>query len=431
MLLTLALAAALVAPPSHPESLGVALDTLRADSAAVVVAEPPTRDYIAEMRDNFTPENRAYWGTRVALAFLSPLAAMLIGLLVLFSGLAAKLRDIGTVLGRVRWVQLLVVLTLYTFVTMVLMFPLAWYSGYALEHQYGLSNQSFASWLGDELKETIVGIVFLGVLPIVALAYHAIARSPKRWWLWLGVGTLPVVVFAVLIQPIFVDPLFNKFTPLRDQQLKAQILELAQRADIPGRKVYEVDKSQQTKTYNAYVNGFGVSQRIVLWDTILKGMDSDEILYVMGHEMGHYKLGHIWKGILVTTAGSFAFFWVVFVIAGWALRRFGRQWGFHELHDPASLPLLMTVISLVTFLSEAIANGYSRSIETQADVFGLEVTHDNDAAARAFLKLGAQNKSNPEPPTWIRFVLYSHPTVAERVRLAITYRPWAEGKPNR
>lgn len=429
--------AAVVAGSALPETVDVtrppAADSVVADSAASVVrpSPPPPRDYLAEMRAAFTPETRAYWGTRVALAFIAPLAVILVGLLVLFSGLAAKMRDVARVLGHTCWVQLLIVLVLFTLVMLVLTFPLSWYSDFALERQYGLSDQRFGAWLLDLLKETVVGIVTLGVVPILALSYRAIERSPRRWWLWLALATLPIAVAGVLIQPLVVDPLFNKFQPLHDQHLKARILQLAERAGIPGRKVYEVDKSQQTKTYNAYVNGFGVSQRIVIWDTTLHGMEEDEILFVMGHEMGHYKLGHIWKGIVATALGSFAFFGLIFVLARWAVRRFGDAWGFRELHDPASLPLMMTLISLMTFLSQPIVNAYSRSVESQADVFALEVTQTNDAGARAFLKLSSQNRSNPEPPAWIRLVLYSHPTVSERVHLAIGYHPWLEGKPNR
>jgi STE24 endopeptidase len=160
-------------------------------------------------------------------------------------------------------------------------------------------------------------------------------------------------------------------------------------------------------------------------------MKEDEILYVMGHEMGHYKLAHIWKGIVLSALGSFALLWVAALLARWSVAHFGERWGFRELHDPASLPLLLAILLLLNFVSQPLSNFVSRRIETEADVFGLEITHDNDAAARAFLKLGEENKSNPEPPAWIRLALYSHPTLAERVRLALEYRPWAEGKPNR
>ena len=427
MLLLLALVLALSGAAESSTSAGVASDSLAVTGPAV----HPPRDYLAEMRAGFTPENRAYWTTRVALTFIEPAAAFLVGALVLFTGLAAKMRDVAARLSHSRWLQLLVVLTLFILVTLVLTFPLSWYAEFAIEHQYGLSTQSFGAWLADFLKEALVGIVFLGVVPVVALGYVAIRRSPRRWWLLCAIATLPLTVGAVLIQPLVVDPLFNEFRPLRDQRLKARILELAERAEIPGRNVYEVDKSKQTRTYNAYVNGFGVSQRIVLWDTMLLGMEEDEILFVMGHEMGHYKLAHIWKGIVASAIGSFAFMWLVAVAGRWAVRRFGERWRFHELHDPASLPLLLTLISLMAFLSQPISNGVSRAIETEADVYALEITRDNDAGARTYLKLAAQNKSNPEPPGWIRFALYSHPTLSERVHRALSYHPWSEGKPNR
>jgi len=423
VLLATLLIAALVGSPDSAASVGH-------DSTRTSVATP-ARDYLAEMRASFTPENRSYWKARVTLAFVDPVVGLLIGALVLFTGLAARMRDLAAKLTRSRWLQLLVVLALFTLVTLVLSFPLTWYGDFVLEHHYGLSNQSFGAWLGDLLKETMVTLVFLGVVPIVALGYHAIRRSPRRWWLWMAVATLPLSVGAVLIQPLVVDPLFNRFEPLKDPHLKAEILQLAERAGIPGRNVYQVDKSKQTKTYNAYVNGFGVSQRIVLWDTMLQGMKEDEILFVMAHEMGHYKLAHIWKGILESTVGAFAFFWLVAMVARAGVKRFGHAWGFDDLADPASLPWLLTVISLVVFLQQPIVNGLSRQVESEADVFALEVTHDNDAGARTYLKLASQNRSNPEPPAWIRFTLYSHPTLAERVRLALTYHPWLEGRPNR
>ncbi len=404
-----------------------AVETLSVDSLA---ARAP-RDYLAEMRANFTPENRAYSDLKLALRFLDPVYSILAGLLVLFSGLSARLRDIAHVMGRSRWVRLIVYLALYTLVLFVVTYPVTWYDGYVLEHRFGLSDQSFAAWLGDQGKGLMLGLFFVGVLPILWLIYTVIAKSPTRWWLWLGLGALPLIVASTLIEPLVIDPVFNKFTPLRDRHLEARIIDLAERAGIPGRNVYEVNKSAQTKKYNAYVNGFGVSQRIVLWDTTLQGMKEDEILFVMGHEMGHYRLGHIWQGIAFTWILSFALLWVAARITGWAVGRFGERWGFATLDDAASLPLLSLVLTLLVFVAEPATNGYSRRVETQADIFGLEVTRDNDAAARAFLKLGSQNKSNPEPSALVRWVLYSHPTLAERVNLALTYRPWEEGKPNR
>lgn len=435
---TLWAAAALAqpAPRDTMDSSVLSAPALEAGGAATPApssaptAAPP-RDYLAEMRANFTPETRAYSNLKVALAFLAPVYAALVSLLVLFSGFSAAMRDVAHGMGRRRWVRILVYLTLYTVVASIATFPIVWYDGFVIEHRFGLSNQPLGGWLGDQGKELMLSLFFLGVLPILWLAYTAIARSPRWWWLWAGLATLPLIVGGALIEPLVVDPLFNKFTPLENHQLEARILDLAARAGIPSRNVYQVNKSAQTNKYNAYVNGFGVSQRIVLWDTTLEGMNEDEILFVTGHEIGHYALRHVWKGIAFTWLASLLLLWLTARMADWAVARFGERWGFERLDDVASLPLLALILSLLAFLAQPAVNGVSRRIESEADVYGLEITRDNDAAARAFLKLGSQNKSNPEPSTFVRLVMYSHPALADRVRLALSYRPWAEGKPNR
>jgi Zn-dependent protease with chaperone function len=386
---------------------------------------------VAEVRANFTPQNRAYSTTRVALGFIEPLYGILLGLFILFSGLSARMRDVARRLSRHSYVQVLVYLTLYLVLGFVLGFPLAFYQGFALEHRYGLSTQSFGPWFLEELVPVFVSLVFLGVVPLVKLAYAPIRRFPRHWWLALGLGTLPVIVAGAFIQPLVVDPLTNRFTPLQDKQLEARILEVAERAGIPARNVLQVDKSRQTNKYNAYVSGFGPSQRIVLWDTTLKGMTADELLFVVAHESAHYRLNHMWWGILFITGLSFVLFWLSAGFMRWAVGRWGGRWGFTELHDIASLPLFVVALTLFSFLAQPGMNAFSQRIERDSDTFGLELTHANDAAVRAFMKLGSQNRSNPEPSPFVEFFEYSHPPLIERVRHALSYRPWAEGKPNR
>ena len=413
---------------------GQAPDTSAPAVTAMQSAPEPAKseaDYLAQVHAEFTPENRRYSRIRTLLGFLSPFYAIATSMILLFTGLSARMRDVAHRLFRHRYGRMLVYFTLFTLVGFVLDFPLSWYSGFALEHQFNLSNQSFAKWLIDEGKGSLVGIVALGATGLIALAYAAIDKNERTWWLWLGVGTLPVLLVAVLIQPLFIDPLFNKFTPLKDQVLKQDILALAAKAEIPGRNVYEVDKSQQTKKYNAYVNGFGPSQRIVLWDTTLKGMDHDEILFVMGHEMGHYKLLHLWKGVAFTFLLSFGLFFVSGKMMAWATARYGPRWGFTRLSDEASLPLFISAISLAALIAQPLSNAFSRRIEHEADTFGLEVTHSNDAGARAFIKLGSQNRSDPEPSEFVKLMQYSHPPLGDRIRYAIRYHPWTEDRPNR
>jgi Zn-dependent protease with chaperone function len=389
------------------------------------------RDYVAEVRANFTSEARAYWTTKVVLGLVGTLFGILIGGAFLFTRLSARIRDFAHAGAPNHYGRALIYLTVYSVIGFVLSSPLSWYSGHAIEHQYELSNQSFGGWLGDELKGLLVSIVMFGGTGLLALAYLAIRRSPHRWWVHLAFGSIPVVVVLTLLQPLVIDPLFNKFTPLENQQLKQQIVDLAGRTGIPGRNVYQVDRSKQTKKFNAYVTGFGASQRIVLWDTTLEGMETDEILFVMGHEMGHYRLGHIWKGIAFYSVLAFGLFFGSGLFMTWAVRRFGDRWGFTELGDLASIPLFGIALSLVGLLAQPLINGYSRTIEHDSDTFALEVTHLNDAGARAFMKLGAQNKANPEPPPLLKWFSYSHPPLVERVRYALEYRPWEEGAPNR
>jgi STE24 endopeptidase len=404
---------------------------LRSEAGATEPEETKARAYVAQIRADYTAENRAYATTRAVLGFIEPLYAIAVGLLLLFSGISARVRDVAAAWATGRYGRILIFFVLYSLIAYALSFPLTWYHDYAVEHRFHFSNQTWMQWLGDEGKGLAIAIVSFGFTGLVALAYLGIEKSPRRWWMWLALGTLPVVVFATLIEPLVFDPLFNKFTPLRDQALRSEIVALAEKAGIPGRKVYQVDKSTQTKKYNAYVNGFGASQRIVLWDTILKGMKRDEILFVMGHEMGHYRLGHIWKGIVCFSLLSVGLFYFSWWIMNWAVRRFGKRWGFHALHDPASMPLLATTLTLASLIAQPLVNVYGRATEHEADQFGLEVTRLNDAAARSFIKLGSQNKSDPEPPQLVKWFHYDHPPLVERVRYAIEYQPWAYGQPLR
>jgi len=152
---------------------------------------------------------------------------------------------------------------------------------------------------------------------------------------------------------------------------------------------------------------------------------------VVGHEMGHYKLGHIWKGIGVFSLFSFLLFFLTAKLTSWAMGRFGPRWGFTELADVASMPLLSAALSALALIAQPAINGYARRVEHEADVFAVELTRDNDAGARAFLKLGSQNRSDPEPPGWVTFVQYTHPPLMDRIRFVLRYRPWEQGKPNR
>ena len=234
----------------------------------------------------------------------------------------------------------------------------------------------------------------------------------------------------MIVSPIWIDPLFNEFGPMKDQALEAKILRLADRAGIEGSRVFEVDKSVDTNTVNAYVAGLGNTNRIVLWDTTIAQLNEPELLFVMGHEMGHYVLGHTWKLIVLLSSLILITLYVVHRTAGWLLRRYGERFGFTALADIASLPLMVLLFGVYTFVAMPFALAISRHFEHEADRFGLEITRTNHAAGTAFVKLQQDNLSNPRPHLIVKLLRASHPTLAERIEFSNTYRPWEHGQPS-
>ncbi len=399
----------------------------RANAGARVEAP----DYVARVHAAFTPANRRYARVRQGLALFEPLWGLVFVSLLLFTRASARIRDVARRMFRRRYGRVFAYLVVAGLVAFAFHLPLAAFRDYWWEHRFGLSNQSALVWFTDELKALALELAFLGGTGLVALALWGIEAAGRRWWLWLACGVLPVATAAVLLQPLVFEPAFNRFEPLGDAGLDRRILALAARAGIPARHVFQVDRSRQTRTINAYVSGFGPSQRIVLWDTTLRSLSADEILFVMGHEMGHYKLHHLWKGILLAWMLSFGLLFVGARLMSRALRRFGAAWGIGSLGDEAALPLIAGVLGALLVAAAPALNGWSRRVEHEADAFGLEATRLNDAAARAFEKLGEMNRSDPDPPPALRLLLYTHPPLLDRVRFALTYRPWEQGLPGR
>ena len=234
----------------------------------------------------------------------------------------------------------------------------------------------------------------------------------------------------MLAQPLIIDPLFNDFRPLQDASLRQALLDEASRAGIEQSRVYEVDKSKQTKEMNAYVTGIGPSARIVLWDTLLAKLDRDEIIAVMGHEMGHYVLKHLWQGIAFGIAISFLGFLIAQRLFEWGLARWSVRWKIDSRGDPAAIPWLLAVSSILAFLLSPVYSGYSRHIEHQSDVFGLELTHLNKAMASSFVKFAEDSKADPRPPRFIEWWRYSHPSLGRRIDFVLAYKPREKGQPN-
>jgi STE24 endopeptidase len=367
-----------------------------------------------------TPEMLQHSRINNILYFAGEAYAMAILLFILSTRISARLRDAAMRVVKQPFLLTIVYFSLLSIVTAILEFPLTYYGSFVVPHEFALTHQSFGGWLADFGKAFGVSVI-IGA-PIAALAMLAI-RLFRRWWIVLWLGTIPVTIIGVVVWPLFIDPLFNDFVPLRDPVLRSELLAEASRAGIEGSRVYQVDKSKQTTTMNAYVTGLGPSKRIVLWDTLLAKMDRDEILAVMGHEMGHYVLHHLWKGLAFTVVISFVVTLVLQPALEWMLTRHGSRWSVSSPTDPAALPALMLIVSLATFLLSPAINGFSRHVEHEADVFGLELTHRNEPMASAFVKLTEDSKGDPCPNAFIEWWRYSHPSAAKRIDFALRYRP--------
>jgi STE24 endopeptidase len=399
-----------------PVQLNVLCNVPLQAEAQVVVPEP------SPLALRYYRSGNVLWGTESVLGFLIPA-------LFLYSGLSARLRDLAYTIGR-RWFSALVIYALLFTVGYGLMtLPLAYYADFVRQHTYGLSNQSFGRWLGEWLKGVAVSGV--GLAAVLWIPYLLLRRSPRRWWFYAGLATAPIATFLLVITPVWVDPLFNEFGPMKDRALEAQILAEAQRAGIPGSRVFEVRKSVDTKTVNAYVTGVGATKRIVLWDTILAKLDRDQILFVMAHEMGHFVLHHVLTIILVIAILVTASLYVVHRAAGRLMTRFSSRFGFDRLSDMASLPLLILLGTLVSFVLTPALLALSRHQEHEADRFALELTRNNHAGATMFVRLQEENLAVPRPGRLFMLWRGSHPSLGDRVDFANTYRPWATGTPLR
>jgi Zn-dependent protease with chaperone function len=375
------------------------------DTSAVVAVPEPTE---AALR--YHAGNNWVWAADTLLGLLVPA-------LLLFTGFSARLRALARRIARGRWLPTVAAYAvLIVVVTSLLWLPFTWYVGFVRQHAYGLSTQSAGQWLGDYSKGMLVGAVVAAL--VLWIPYRLLPASPRRWWLWTGIATLPLATLALLVGPIWIAPLFDRFGPMQDKALEARILALAERAGIEGGRVYEVDKSKDTRLVNAYVTGIGATKRIVLWDTLLDRLEPDEVVFVMGHEMGHYVLHHTVAIILGAALLATLSLYAVHRVAGTLIARYRGRFGFDDLADVASLPLLMLVGGIVSFVVTPGVLAWSRWQEHEADRFGLELTGNRHAAAMAFVRLQQENLGVPRPGLLYTLWRGSHPSLASRIEFA-------------
>jgi STE24 endopeptidase len=354
--------------------------------------------------------------------------------MILQLGIARRFRDWAEAASGIRFVQVAIFVVLILLTIGALKLPLRIY-GHRLSLQYGQSVQGWGSWLWDWTKERMIGVVFVTVMTWIL--YSMIHRSPRRWWFYFWLAAIPIGLALVFIAPLIIDPLFNRFEPLEAShpELVVAIERVVHRAgmDIPREQMFLMRASEKSKEINAYVTGIGASKRVVVWDNTIRDTSLPETLFIFGHEMGHYVLHHVRNGFILFVVFLFILLFAGFHALHWVLGRWGGSWGIYGPEDLASLPVILLLLSLTQFLCSPIINGYSRYEEHQADMYGLEVIHgivpnSSEVAAHAFQVLGEVDLSDPNPPAFIAFWLYSHPPLADRLVFAHRYDPWSKGE---
>jgi STE24 endopeptidase len=405
-------AAATAAPQGPTGAIATTSASEHFDPAAA------TNAYLAKVPPDKKAKSDAYFEGGYWLILWNFLLSAVVFLLLLASGWSARMRDLAERITRFKPLQTFLYWTQFMVLTSLLTFPLDVYEGYFREHKYGLATQTFGPWLGDQLKGLGLTVV-LGGLLMMAL-YGIVRRLPRTWWIWGAMASLLFLTFVSLIEPVFIAPLFNKYTRLEDPAIRDPILSMARANGISAKDVFVQDASRQTTRVSAFVTGFLNTERIVLNDNLLKRCSVAEIEAVMGHEMGHYIMHHVYNDLL--------FFGVLIVLgfaflrknSEWALTRWGDKWGTHTVGDLAALPLFALLIFTYFFVLTPIDNTYSRTQEYEADIFGLNAARQPDAEAEVDLKLGEYRKLDPGPIE--EFLFYDHPGGRTRIYAAMRWK---------
>jgi STE24 endopeptidase len=375
-----------------------------------------------------------YSRAQYVLYFVDFAWGVIVLLLVLVWRLAPKYRDWAERATPVRFLQAAIFTPILLFTIAVLTLPVDIY-GHWLSRSYGISVQSWGSWGNDWAKGQILSFA-LGII-LVWVLYAIVRHSPRRWWFYFWLAALPILFFLIFLSPMVIDPMFNKFEPLQETnpKLVTALEEVVHRAgmNIPPDRMFLMRASEKTNAIDAYVTGIGASKRVVVWDTTIQKMTVPETMFVFGHEMGHYVLDHVYKGLILGALLALVLLYIGFRGTLWTLSRCSSRWSIRSVEDWASLPVLLLWLAILGFLASPVDNTFSRHIEHQADQYGLEVTHglfpdSKQVAARSFQILGEVDLADPRPNPFIKVWLFSHPPLGERVNFALTYDPWAQGK---
>jgi STE24 endopeptidase len=385
-----------------------------------------TMAYLAQLSPEAAARSDAYFEGGYWLILWDALLGLAIALILLQTGLSARMRDFAERMTSRKFLQTSVYAVEYFLVVGALSFPMTVYEGFLREHKYKLSNQSFAQWMGDQGKELAITLV-LGPL-VISLIYLVIRKLRHSWAVWGSAVAIGFVVISSAIAPVFIAPMFNTYKPLPETPLKAKILSLARANGIPSHEVWQFDASKQTKRMSANVSGLFGTTRISMNDNLLSRASPEEVQAVLGHEMGHYVLNHIYKGIVEFGLIILVMFTLMKAGLEGALRRWGSRWKVRDTADVAGLPVGFAVLGLLFFLATPITNSVIRSSEAEADMFGLNAARQPDGFARAALHLSEYRKMHPGPVE--EFIFFDHPSGWNRIHRSLVWKAEHLGDPD-
>jgi STE24 endopeptidase len=409
---------ALAQPPAANQMPSVIGVPAEAQASPHFDATAATNAYLAQIPADKTARSDAYFEGGYWLILWDFLYGVAIALLLLNLRWSARMRDLAERVTRFKPVHTCVYWLQYLVLTSILAFPLTVYEDYFREHKYGLATQSFGPWMGDQMKGLGVGAVLGGLL--VVLLFGVVRRLPRAWWIWGAVVVTLFSIFEALVTPVYIVPIFNKVTRLDDPKIVDPILSMARANGIPAKDVYQIDASRQTTRMSANVSGFANTMRITLNDNLLRRGSPEEIQAVMGHEMGHYVLNHVYKFImffLIVTVLAFAYLrWAI----GWTLQRWGEKWQIRSVGDTAVLPLAVLLASVFIFAITPILNTFIRTQEYEADMYGLNTSRQPDGAAQGAIHLGEYRKMNPGPAE--EWIFFDHPSGRNRIYAAMRWK---------
>ena len=369
-----------------------------------------TSQYGSESEEHKATE---YNRVKQRVMLIGLLASMIGGAIFALSGLPLRISERIDRVSPNKWVRRSIFAAFLTVVELIASLPLGYFSGFVVEHRYGLSNQSRSQWFAEQIKGLAISLPFAAIGANLIL--EIIQRWPKRWWAVATSLALPVTVLLSQLAPVLLMPLFNKFEPLKDTELAMRLKRIASESGINVASVMQMDMSRQTNKANAFFAGMGRTRRIVLADTLLKEFSPEEIEVVVAHEIAHQAHRDLWWFVGLGTVFTGGISWLVDRVASRIVNQYGEEFNLPSMAHVSALPLLSWLLAVVAFALAPLQNLLSRIIERRADTYALRLTNDAKSFKSAMRKLGAMNLSDPNPSAVIKYTMYSHPPIAERI----------------